>query len=282
MRRLALSVAVLAVALTACSGTASTSSSPPVSRSASDVAAASVPAPLATGARAATLISESVDKTAEQENARMSGRVTIEWAGETRTLPLEGALDFDSGAFEFAYDLSRLGVPSAETTIRARMVDDVMYVSFGDVAGAAGRALSSILDGREWLALDLAAVGMGADNGTGGGLAHADPGGVLDLLREIGEVETVGPETVRGVPTTHYRGTIDIASVPVDVWVDGDGRARKISATVDRAGIKVATEIEYYDFGVELDVDAPPADEVLDFTELFGDVPRPTPVAPPV
>jgi len=242
-----------------------------------------VPAPVASGARAATLISESVDKTAERQNARISGQVTIEVDGETKTLPLEGALDFRSGAFEFAYDLSRLGVPSADTTIRARMVDGVMYVSFGDVAGSAGRALSSILDGKEWLALDLGSLGMGADNATGGGLAQADPGGVLDLLREIGEVTTIGNETLRGVPTTHYRGMIDAVSVPVDVWVDGEGRARKISATVDRAGIKVATEIEYYDFGTELDVSAPSADEVLDFSEFFGNVPRTTTtVAPPV
>ena len=39
-------------------------------------------------------------------------------------------------------------------------------------------------------------------------------------------------------------------------WVDGDGQTRKVAATVDRAGIKVETEMEYYDFGVELDVSA--------------------------
>jgi hypothetical protein len=278
MRRLGLVVAALAIALSACSsgGSGATSSS-----SSSQPPTATVPAPVATGSRAASLIAASVDKAAERQNARMSGHVTIETGGETRTLPLDGALDFRSGAFEFAFDLSRLGVPGRDGAIRARMVDRVMYVSFGELEGEAGRALSKLLDGKAWVKLDLASLGQGADNATGGGLAQADPGGVLDLLRDIGDVETIGPETLRGVPTTHYRGTIDGAPAPVDVWVDGDGQTRKVAATVDRAGIKVDTEMEYYDFGVKLDVSAPPADEVLDFSDVFGNTPRPTDTGSP-
>ena len=106
---------------------------------------------------------------------------------------------------------------------------------------------------------------------------------MLELLRDIGDVQTIGNETLRGVPTTHYRGTIDAIDAPVDVWVDGDGRARKVTvATVDRRGIKVETEIEYYDFGVELDVTVPPARDVLDFTDIFGDEPRPVAGTPAV
>ena len=56
------------------------------------------------------------------------------------------------------------------------MVDGVMYASFGDVAGEAGRALSSLLDGKEWLKLDLASLGLGEDNPTGGGLARGGSG----------------------------------------------------------------------------------------------------------
>jgi hypothetical protein len=278
MRRLGLVVATLAITLGACSGGGSSRSSTP---SSSDPVPATVPAPVATGARAATLIAASVDKAAERQNARMAGRVTIQTAGETRTLPLDGALDFRSGAFEFAFDLSRLGIPGRDRTIRARMVDRVMYVSFGELEGAAGRALSSLLDGKAWVRLDLASLGQGADNATGGGLGQADPAGVLDLLRDIGDVETVGPETLRGVPTTHYRGTIDTAAVPVDVWVDGDGQTRKFAATLDQAGINVDTVMEYYDFGVKLDVSPPPADEVLDFSDIFGNAPRPTNPASP-
>jgi hypothetical protein len=275
MRRLALVVVPVAVVLSACSSGSSSSSSPSSSKP-----TVTVPAPLATGSQAATLIAESVDKAAERQSARMSGRVTIEAAGETRTLPLNGALDFRSGAFEFAFDLSRLGVPGSDRKVQARMIDRVMYVTFGDLEGAAGGALSSLLDGKAWVKLDLESLGQGADNATGGGLAQADPGGVLELLRDIGEVETIGPETLRGVPTTHYRGTIDTADMPVDVWVDGDGQTRKVAATLDQAGIKVDTEVEYYDFGVELDLSAPPADEVLDFTDIFGDAPRPTTTRP--
>ena len=75
----------------------------------------------------------------------------------------------------------------------------------------------------------------------------------------------VGNETLRGVPTTHYRGTVDAIDAPVDVWVDGDGRTHKVAATVERAAIKVASEIEYYDFGAELDIRNHHPGQVLDF-----------------
>ncbi len=43
---------------------------------------------------------------------------------------------------------------------------------------------------------------------------------------------------------------------------------------VDTAAGKVSTTIEYYDFGAAVDVSAPPADDVFDFSELFGGLRR--------
>ncbi len=54
----------------------------------------------------------------------------------TRTLPLDGALDFGTGAFEFSYDMSQLGLPGAgDAKIEARMVDGAMYMKLGDLGG---------------------------------------------------------------------------------------------------------------------------------------------------
>ncbi len=120
-----------------------------------------------------------------------------------------------------------------------------------------------------------------------GGLGDANPGGTLDALRGAGDVEKVGTDTLRGVETTHYRATIDPqkaldktpadlrdkvqqgldqlgGSIPVDVWIDGDGQTRKITMDIDAKTGTVATTMEYYDFGTEVDVSAPPADDVFD------------------
>jgi hypothetical protein len=283
MRRLALIVAAVAITLSACgSGTESSA------------------APVVTGVGAEKLIAASADKAADAKTARIAGEVTIDAGGKTRTLPLDGALDFGSGAFEFSYDLSQLGLPGASGAqkIQARLVDGTMYLNLGDLAGKAGKQLGSMLDGKSWVKLDLGSLGL-SSGGSSGALGDANPKGTLDALRGAGEVEKVGTDTLRGVATTHYRATIDPQKaledappalhdkvqkgldalggpVPVDVWIDGDGQARKIATDVDVKGVKASTTIEYYDFGTKVDVSAPPADEVLDFSQLFGGLRTPT------
>jgi hypothetical protein len=63
----------------------------------------------------------------------------------------------------------------------------------------------------------------------------------------------------------------------MDVWVDGDGRLRRLEyemelSDVDGARVAVGVTMELYDFGVEVDVVAPPADETTDLFELLGGV----------
>jgi hypothetical protein len=118
----------------------------------------------------------------------------------------------------------------------------------------------------------------------------------LDYLREDTEPERVGEEDVRGVPTTHYRGQLDVRSrikasletegwkaanieryladmeetrQTMDVWVDSEGRARRVVATDEMLDAEVGsvTTTEYFDFGLEYDIQAPPAVEVLESEE---------------
>jgi hypothetical protein len=133
----------------------------------------------------------------------------------------------------------------------------------------------------------------------------------------------VGKETVRGAATTHYHGSLDLgkalstlgngqggglfgsaggqalpglaASVPVDAWIDGGGRVRKLETRLDlmpfmrallgafsglgqsgqpgqakatvpslapNAKAEVSLSFELYDFGAKVDVAPPPADQV--------------------
>jgi hypothetical protein len=236
---------------------------------------------------ATKLIAASADKAAAAKTARMSGGVTIEARGQTKTLPLDGALDFETGAFQFTYDMGDLGFPGmTDAKIEARMVDGVMYMNLGELGSTA------MTHGKSWLKMDFAALGLGKSSA--GGLGNANPGGTLDALRGAGDVETVGTETVRGVETTHYRAMIDPkraidqaperlrdqvrkgletfdGTIPVDVWIDGDGQARKISMEMSntKAG-KIGMTMEYYDFGVAVNVNAPPADDVFDFSQIMG------------
>lgn len=131
----------------------------------------------------------------------------------------------------------------------------------------------------------------------------AQPTGSLDLLEGVSDdVEEVGTEDVRGDQTTHYQGTVDaqkaldqvggslresaeqgfeaagIDALPFEAWIDDDGRLRKFSLTMevpasDTTGghaVTSVTEVETYDFGVAVDVEAPPADQVRDGAQLLA------------
>ena len=119
----------------------------------------------------------------------------------------------------------------------------------------------------------------------------------LDYLREDSEPEVIAEEDVRGVPTTRYRGEVDVRSRmeaslktegwkstnieaylehieetrrTIDVWVDSEGRARRVVTTDAAMGTDAGwvTTTEYFDFGLEVDIQAPPAAEVLESEEL--------------
>jgi LppX_LprAFG lipoprotein len=139
---------------------------------------------------------------------------------------------------------------------------------------------------RPWVKIDLERLGRaaGADSFLqfGGG---GDPTRTLQYLRGVGKLHKEGGETVRGVSTTHYTGTIDLKKVkggdrlaqtlgqrklPVEVWVDDDGYIRRetwkeqLDVGNGKTDVKIAMEL--YDFGAPVFAEVPPARDVTDLT----------------
>ena len=108
-----------------------------------------------------------------------------------------------------------------------------------------------------------------------------------------GDVEKLGDDTVAGEHATHYRAAIDYArlaeklpdssevrdklpklgTVPADVWIDDDDRVVKMHMTIDAGAFGAGTgtaemTMEITDFGVPVDVQAPPEDETVDLFSL--------------
>ena len=68
-----------------------------------------------------------------------------------------------------------------------------------------------------------------------------------------------------------------VTTIPVEVWIDAQGRARKLWSRIDMtkasdpASAKVGsitTTIDFYDFGTPVRINAPPPDQVADMTNL--------------
>jgi hypothetical protein len=94
---------------------------------------------------------------------------------------------------------------------------------------------------------------------------------LLELLRSASQkTERTGEEEVRGDSTARYALTVDCEQAElhdcraetavVHVWIDSDGLVRRIR--VDQ--IALAFDLEFFDFGVPVEVEAPPADQVVD------------------
>src|SRR5262249_26849788 len=155
------------------------------------------------------------------------------------------------------------------------------------------RVFEDRMDGKHWLKVDPASLGVAPDSGSSA--FGGDAGSTVGSLRGVDDVTRVGTETVGGVPTTHYRGVIDVqkalAKLPpklrdqmqstpgfgqanwnVDVWVDADGLPRKMVVDVDSSVMRLSEQFEFSDFGDSVDLTAPPADDVADFAQVFGNL----------
>ena len=130
------------------------------------------------------------------------------------------------------------------------------------LSGLAGLRPGLVSGGADWIGVDLAVDSGVLDEYLD--LGEGDTARLLETLEAAGAFEAVGSERVRGVETTRYRGTV--ASSRIDVWVGADGLVRR--ATVgDGDGTNV--ELELYDFGADVEIEPPPADEVTELGDLL-------------
>jgi hypothetical protein len=148
----------------------------------------------------------------------------------------------------------------------------------GGVGGALGGSVSG---------------GLNGSTGLGGG-----PDGLLESLKGAGAtVAETGTDTIDGVAVTVYEGEIDpnaavaaaapdkvdqvrdalgqlgmTSPIPFTAWVDDQGLVRRMDmkVAVDRgsATVQMTMRVEFSDFGAPITITPPPADEVLDMSNL--------------
>lgn len=118
------------------------------------------------------------------------------------------------------------------------------------------------------------------------------PAQYIKQLAASGDVEAVGSETVNGVETTHYTGTVSVeeqlshfsgavrstmqsviattgwTGARIDVWLDGEGLVRRMhSASVGGQG-SMSMAMDVLAYGVPVNVTPPPASQVADLGQL--------------
>jgi hypothetical protein len=178
------------------------------------------------------------------------------------------------------------------TSMQARYLPDAYYAKMGEkFARQAG--------GKHWIRYgyaDLADLGGSSGTYLRDQMQNTTPNQSVKLLLASGDVKKVGTEKVRGVNTTHYSGTVDVADLAgknsnltasqlaglkkqltqagvttetVDIWVDGqDLLVKKVEKGEMSTGRYTQTAY-YSDYGVKVSATRPPASDTEDFKELL-------------
>jgi hypothetical protein len=179
---------------------------------------------------------------------------------------------------------------------------NISEVLIGDTLYMKIPALSAELGGKTWAKLSLSSMGsLGSTfQSMIDSAKNTDPTSQLQPLLASGDVHKVGTETVDGVQTTHYSGTVDPATAfdssqaaknltsaqitqlksmlkqsgvtteTIDVWVASDGLPvrEQVSATSSAGATKV--DMHLSGWGAPVSISAPPADQVGDISSLMG------------
>jgi hypothetical protein len=240
-------------------------------------------------------ITKSGDELAKAGGVKFRGTTTADGGGDNSKVTFDGSFDFKNRAGEYSVDAASIGLQGSGK-VRALVAGGVLYLSLDTLEGG-DPSSNPDLAGKNWLKLDPQVFGGE------GQIGQSDPNGSLDALRGAkGDVKRVGTEKVRGTSTTRYRVAIDAEqavnsapmeqraevrnsvgalgsrTIPADVWVDGKGRLRKVRLRVaaSSSNTKGSVTFEYFDLGARVNVEAPPANEVIDFQELLGGGPTTT------
>jgi hypothetical protein len=216
---------------------------------------------------------------------------TVSAAGQDVPIDGTGVVDRSGKEGKFSIKTSAAG---QDVQIDEILAGKVIYVG-GDLLA------KQLPGGKKWVKVDLAkeASKQGIDLDSLGGGASQDPAGALDYLKGAGTSRKLGTETVNGTETTRYHVDVDLrkaaaksadpdakASVdkllkmlgsktlPVDVWVDAGHLVRRekiaYSATAQGQKSSVDLTMDFTKYGVDVQVDPPPADQVADFSDIVG------------
>lgn len=262
------------------------------------------------GVPAATIIARIPDRTAQASTARMA--LTSALSGNSPGIQMQmqvngqGVFDFANQVGELTIDLGQLGAAAGgPSSLKTVFVKDTVYTQLPGARGA------------QWVKIgpeQLQQMGLPASSAQSG---QNDPRATLQMLRGVSDdVTEVGKEDVRGETTAHYRGTVNLdkaveqsppevrpqvqqavqqlgtRQMPVDVWVDKQGRMRRLSYELDLsnamasqagasqsgapkgqavpAGLgKMLVTIELFDFGVPVNVTPPPDNQVVPLDQVI-------------
>jgi len=239
----------------------------------------------------ASALAAAASRTEAQKTARVEMTMVLPIGGSTQPINVTGGVDFANSVTRLQMDMSSL-IPTgsvAPTDVTIEMV------SKGLVIYMKSPTFDALTKKGAWVKLDYGAVvakQSGVDLNSYMSQQGRDPSQMLKTLKDKAKsIVEVGNEDVRGITTTHYTVTFDVAEmyrssgavvddqklaelvkqmnggvVTEDVWIGIDQYVRKIVMTTPTATGDVHFQMELFDFGAPVDATVPADGDTIDLT----------------
>ncbi len=244
-------------------------------------------------------VASAASKTTEAGSSRVAFETTMQLFGKDVSFSADGLFDYDDSIGSMTLDMGSMLPLAGAGQLELRMVDEKLYMRMPSLMGL------GLPTDKEWVSLEPGKALKGAGfGGFDPSSMQQDPAQLLRLLRASSEVTEAGTATIRGVETTRYTAKLDLRksieasakelelteeqrallrqaaeqlveqvetdTLPVEVYIDDDGLLRRLaldlSMNVEGQQLSMKQTTDFYDFGVDVDVDAPPASQVFDLT----------------
>lgn len=284
-RRLLAAIAVaplLSTALVACGGDGDSDEASDPATTTSATAEADPTEEEADDAAEATDLEEGQDVPASQfvdiiaagveasTTARMT--TTSSFGGQQTTS--DGVVDYTTSPPSISMTTT---IPGGGPETEVISVDGISYVSLGQLSG-----------GKYWKIDPSDPNGPLAGLGMDQLLKQSDPLSSLQAMEDgIQQVTYVGEEDVDGRDLDHFEMTVDLSAsleslgaelpkqalqgmpktISYDVWLDEEGRFGQMVMELPVMGQTTTTEMTVDDWGTDVTIEAPPADQVTDMPD---------------
>jgi hypothetical protein len=239
------------------------------------------------GSEADTAVVSAVDTAIAGGSANLTATSSIVAAGQTVTVTGTGSIDFTNSAVSLNLTANAAGQQINEQAV---YLSGVVYEQLPEIA--------QVAPGKSWVSLDLSSLTQAA--GQGGTDLGGNPLAMLHVLALQGNTVTDGGVTTLGGQSVHeydvslnpavIQKELDSANFPPwlkqavsqvtvhggseKVYIDDAGQLAGSSYVVEETAgaagtVSVSESLRFSDYGTPVSISAPPADEVIPFSQLL-------------
>ncbi|MFE3827294.1 DUF1396 domain-containing protein [Streptomyces sp. NPDC059092] len=183
---------------------------------------------------------------------------------------------------------------------------EILLTSDGMYMGGDSAAADPEMDGKRWLKFPMGSLeemsAQGGENPLGAMSSQVDrnPADESASLALAEDLKKVGEESVDGVKTTHYTGSLPLSAMQeelkgldaetkkkrekslkayedmgidkltMDMWIDGSDRTKQFRTRATTKAGPLDMTIKFVDYNKPVEIKAPPASEVADLGEMMN------------